>query len=263
MPDTATVFNAADDYERFMGRWSRAIGEKFLGWFGAPSGARWLDVGCGTGAFSELIAKRCEPASITGIDPSAAQVDYARKLLPAHTFDTGDSMALPYGDAAFDAVASALVIHFIPDRAKAFAEMKRVLAAGGLVGGYTWKREGLKEFAAYAPMHDGVTAVGGAVIHTEPVEESSVAGMRASLTACGLRGCRRDRDRGLANLREFRHLLGKPDRVLRARRPGGGEALRRAARAAARSLARKAGGRGRNDHVSGGRDRGQGAQAVR
>ncbi len=185
MPDTATVFNAADDYERFMGRWSRAIGEQFLGWFGAPNNARWLDVGCGTGAFSELIARRCAPKSITGIDPSAAQVDYARKLLPAHTFDTGDSMSLPYGDAAFDAVASALVIHFIPDRAKAFAEMKRVLAPGGLVGGYTWKREGLKEFAVYAPMHDGVTAFGGAVIHTEAVEESSVAGMRNSLARAG------------------------------------------------------------------------------
>ena len=94
-------------------------------------------------------------------------------------------MALPYGDAAFDAVASALVIHFIPDRAKAFAEMKRVLTMGGLVGGYTWKREGLKEFAAYAPMHDGVTAIGGAVIHTEPVEESSVDGLRASLARAG------------------------------------------------------------------------------
>ena len=58
MADNTTVFNAADDYERFMGRWSRAIGEKFLDWLGAPRNARWLDVGCGTGAFSELIAKR-------------------------------------------------------------------------------------------------------------------------------------------------------------------------------------------------------------
>lgn len=181
MADNTTVFNAADDYERFMGRWSRAIGEKFLDWIAAPSNAQWLDVGCGTGAFSELIAKRCAPASITGIDPSAAQVDYARKLLPAHIFEVADSMALPFGDAAFDVVASALVIHFIPDRAKAFAEMKRVLRAGGLVGGYTWKREGLKEFAAYAPMIDGIEAIGEPPPHTAPVEESSVAGMLTSL----------------------------------------------------------------------------------
>ena len=70
MADNTTVFNAADDYERFMGRWSRVIGEKFLNWLAPPANARWLDVGCGTGAFSELIAKRCAPASLAGIDPS-------------------------------------------------------------------------------------------------------------------------------------------------------------------------------------------------
>jgi SAM-dependent methyltransferase len=185
MADTATVFNAADDYERFMGRWSRAIGERFLDWLGAPPDARWLDVGCGTGAFSELIAKRCSPRSIIGIDPSAAQVDFARRLLPQHAFEVADSMALPFADAAFDVVASALVIHFIPDRAKAFAEMHRVLTSGGLVGGYTWKREGLKEFAAYAPMIDGIAAIGDVPPHSTPVEESSVDGMRASLGAAG------------------------------------------------------------------------------
>jgi len=50
MPETKIVFDAADDYERSMGAWSRALGEKFLA---------WLDVSCGTGAFSELILRRC------------------------------------------------------------------------------------------------------------------------------------------------------------------------------------------------------------
>jgi ubiquinone/menaquinone biosynthesis C-methylase UbiE len=113
MADNTTVFNAADDYERFMGRWSRALGEKFLDWFGAPSGARWLDVGCGTGAFSELIARRCAPSSINGIDPSPEQVAYAREHFPRFRFEVGDSAAMPFPDGEFDVVASALVIHFI------------------------------------------------------------------------------------------------------------------------------------------------------
>ena len=46
MADNAPVFNAADDYERFMGRCSRAIGETFLAWLAAIANARWLDVGC-------------------------------------------------------------------------------------------------------------------------------------------------------------------------------------------------------------------------
>jgi SAM-dependent methyltransferase len=185
MPDNTTVFNAADDYERFMGRWSRAIGEKFLDWLDAPTNAPWLDVGCGTGALSELIAKRCAPKSISGIDPSAAQVDYARKLLPGHTFEVGDSMALPYGDASFGVVASALVIHFIPDRQKAFHEMRRVLAPGGLVGGYTWKRTAEYDFAAYWPMLRGAEKVGGAALRSAVVSEGSIAGMCASLKAAG------------------------------------------------------------------------------
>jgi ubiquinone/menaquinone biosynthesis C-methylase UbiE len=185
MADNTTVFNAADDYERFMGRWSRAIGEKFLDWLDPPAGARWLDVGCGTGAFSELIARRCAPASLAGIDPSPEQIAYAREHFPRFRFEVGDSAAMPLADGEFDVVASALVIHFIPDRQKAFAEMKRVLAGGGLVGGYTWKREGMKEFAAYAPMMDGLAAIGVEPPHSTPVEESSIEGMRASLHAAG------------------------------------------------------------------------------
>lgn len=185
MADNTTVFNAAGDYERFMGRWSRAIGEKFLDWLAPPANARWLDVGCGTGAFSELIAKRCAPKSLAGVDPSPEQIAYARKHLPQFRFEVAGAAAMPFPDGAFDVVASALVIHFIPDRGQAFAEMKRALVPGGLVGGYTWKRDGLKEFAAYAPMIDGIAAIGEEPPHSTPVEESSIAGMRASLAAAG------------------------------------------------------------------------------
>jgi ubiquinone/menaquinone biosynthesis C-methylase UbiE len=185
MADNTTVFNAAEDYERFMGRWSRAIGEKFLGWLAAPPNARWLDVGCGTGAFSELIAKRCAPQSITGVDPSPEQIVYARAHLPDYRFEVSRAETMPFGDGQFDVVASALVLHFVEDRPKALAEMKRVLSPGGLVGGYTWKREGMREFAPYAPMLDGLAAIGVAPPHTVPVEESAVDGMRASLTTAG------------------------------------------------------------------------------
>ena len=196
-----------------------------------PTGARWLDVGCGTGAFSELIARRCAPASLTGIDPSPEQIAYAREHLPRFRFEVGDSAAMPFADGAFDVVASALVIHFIPDRQKAFAEMKRVLAPGGLVGGYTWKREGMREFAAYAPMMDGIAAIGVAPPHSTPVDESSVDGMRASLHARGICGRRRDRDRGVANVRELRRILGDPDDPVPSRRQGGAKRSTRAQRA--------------------------------
>src|SRR3954454_22536035 len=149
MPPSHIICDAADDYERFMGRWSRAIGEKFLAWFDPPGAARWLDVGCGAGAFRALILRRCAPKAIVGIDPSPQQIEYARKNFPSVTFEVGDSMDMRFGDGEFDFVASALVFHFIPDRAKAFTEMNRVLKPGGLVGGYTWKRSASEDFAPY------------------------------------------------------------------------------------------------------------------
>ena len=148
MAEIKIAFDAAEDYERFMGRWSRAVGEKFLAWLDPSRGTRWLDVGCGTGAFSELILRRCSPSGLAGVDPSPEQIDYVRKLLPSHTFEVAESAAMPFDDNAFDVVASALVLHFVADRAKAFAEMKRVLRPGGLVGGYTWKRTETTDFAA-------------------------------------------------------------------------------------------------------------------
>jgi SAM-dependent methyltransferase len=185
MAEVKITFDAADDYERFMGAWSRSIGDRFLAWLDAPKGVQWLDVGCGTGAFSELILRHAAPASLTGIDPSPEQIAYVRNQLPAHMFEVGDSMALPFGGLAFDVVASALVLHFIPDRAKAFAEMHRVLRSGGLVGGYTWKRTPEVNFAPYAPIMVGVKRIGAETLTSPLVPEGTPEGMRASLAAAG------------------------------------------------------------------------------
>ncbi len=185
MAEARIAFDAAEDYERFMGAWSRSIGERFLAWLRAPAAARWLDVGCGTGAFSELVLRHAAPASLTGIDPSREQIAYVREHVPGAAFEVADSQALPFEDGAFDVVASALVLHFIPDRARALAEMKRVLCAGGLVGAYTWKRTESEDFAPYAPVMAAVARLGGETVTSPLVPEGSAEGMRASLRAAG------------------------------------------------------------------------------
>lgn len=140
MAEVAQHFDDSAGYERFMGRWSRAVGEVFLDWVAAPANAHWLDVGCGTGIFTELILDRCSPAAVFGIDPAEAQIDHARRQPTTHraSFRVGDSQALPFPDASFDVVASALVINFISDRPRALSEMRRVARAGALVTGYVW-----------------------------------------------------------------------------------------------------------------------------
>src|SRR6478735_12573074 len=78
MADNKTHFDDAATYDRFMGRWSRGIGSVFLDWLAPPAGARWLEVGCGSGAFTGLVLDACAPATISAIDPSKSQIDYVR-----------------------------------------------------------------------------------------------------------------------------------------------------------------------------------------
>ncbi|MGZ8273828.1 MAG: class I SAM-dependent methyltransferase [Burkholderiaceae bacterium] len=143
MAEAAHTFADSVAYERFMGRWSRAVAPSFLEWISAAPGATWLDVGCGTGIFTELILERCAPAAVFGIDPQRAQIDHAKRQPFAQraTLRVAHAEALPFSDAAFDVVASALAINFISDRTRALSEMRRVARPGGTVAGFVWDFE--------------------------------------------------------------------------------------------------------------------------
>ena len=73
-------FDDGAAYERYMGKWSQLAGETFLEWLAPESGLRWLDVGCGNGAFTEMLLERCAPVSVQGTDPSEEQL----ASMPAH-----------------------------------------------------------------------------------------------------------------------------------------------------------------------------------
>jgi len=140
MPETQIRFDDGAAYERMMGIWSGFAGAVFIDWLKPSPGLKWIDVGCGNGAFSELLVERCAPAEVQGIDPSEGQIDYARKRPAARLakFNIGNAMALPFPDNAFDAATMALVIFFVPDPAKGVAEMARVVRPGGTVAAYAW-----------------------------------------------------------------------------------------------------------------------------
>src|SRR3954453_19492868 len=144
MAEPQIRFDDGAGYERMMGTWSRIAGNVFLDWLKPAPGLRWIDVGCGNGAFTELLSERCAPAEIQGVDPSDAQLDFARsrhKAGIAH-FRNGDAMALPFADNSFDGAAMALVIFFVPDPPTSVAEMARVVRPGGLIASYAWDIEG-------------------------------------------------------------------------------------------------------------------------
>lgn len=160
MTEPAIRFDDGAAYERYMGVWSRLAGDRFLDWLHAAPGQRWLDVGCGNGAFSELLAERVSPSSLAGIDPSAEQIAYARgrPALRSGDFRQGDALALPCEDRSCDQSVMALVIFFVPDPARGVAEMVRVTRPGGTVSAYAWDLPG--GGFPYILFQDGLRALG-------------------------------------------------------------------------------------------------------
>jgi ubiquinone/menaquinone biosynthesis C-methylase UbiE len=140
MAEQQIRFDDGAAYERMMGNWSRLAGDIFLDWLAPRSGLRWIDIGCGNGAFTELLVERCAPAEVQGIDPSEAQLAFARARPAARVakFRQGDAIALPFSEDRFDAAVMALVLFFVPDPAKGVAEMMRVVCPGGTVANYVW-----------------------------------------------------------------------------------------------------------------------------
>ncbi len=186
--DAAIRFDDGAAYESFMGRWSRAAGGQFLDWLVPAAHARWLEVGCGTGAFTQLIAARCRPAAVLAVDPAAAQIAHARRRVTAEriAFQVAAAEALPCRDASHDIVVSALALNFMADRVAAMREMRRVARSGGTVAGYVW------DFAAqrmpHAPLLRALRRLGIDPPAPPGGDDCTLAALHALFAGAGLTG---------------------------------------------------------------------------
>jgi ubiquinone/menaquinone biosynthesis C-methylase UbiE len=140
MADQQIRFDDGAAYEKLMGVWSRLVGEQFLDWLALPPGLKCIDVGCGNGAFTELLIGRCKPMEVVGIDPAEGQIAFARTRpgVGVARFELGDAEALPVADKSFDVALMTLVIFFVPHPEKGLAEMKRATRPGGTIAAYAW-----------------------------------------------------------------------------------------------------------------------------
>ncbi|MFL5762003.1 MAG: class I SAM-dependent methyltransferase [Thermomicrobiales bacterium] len=147
----ADTWESGDQYEPYVGRWSRLVAREFLPWLGRTTRSRWLDVGCGTGALTQIILEQTAPLEVVGVDPSPGFIAYARRQItdPRVRFESGDARYLPLVSGTFDIVVSGLVLNFVPQPDQAVAEMRRTARPGGLVGSYVWDYAGKMELMRY------------------------------------------------------------------------------------------------------------------
>lgn len=115
----------------------RAILDAYLAEVEFPPSAQVLEVGCGTGAVTRLLARRPGVAEAIGVDPSSVFVAKAGELaagLDNASFEEGDGRALRFGDGGFDVVVCHTVLCHVPEPERVLTEALRVLRPGG-----TWR----------------------------------------------------------------------------------------------------------------------------
>jgi ubiquinone/menaquinone biosynthesis C-methylase UbiE len=186
MAEHTIYFTDGAAYDRLMAPWSRAVGKQFVKWLELPPGLRWLDVGCGTGAFTELLLEQVNPRDVSAVDPAEDQIAYARTKPAADraNFRLAEAQQLPFANGAFDVAAMALVITFVPDPAQALAEMKRVVKPGGVVGTYVW--DFLGKGNTQQPLREAVEARGIPVLPTPGHIHSRLENLKTIFTGAGL-----------------------------------------------------------------------------
>ncbi len=116
-----------------------------LGLADAMPGARFLDVGCGTGNRSMAIAKHYGVSEFVGLDGSTASLAVAEEVAREEHFDRfrpveGDVLHLPFESASYDVVVSWGVLHHTSDPFRGFQEMVRVCRPGGFVGIFLYNK---------------------------------------------------------------------------------------------------------------------------
>ena len=153
---TADVWSGAT-YERIAETFA-PIHDRVVAALAPEPGSRLIDVACGTGGVALRAAQA--GAEVVGVDISTDQLAKARRAAEADglsiRFDEGDCQELPYGDAEFDAVASAFGAIFAADQERTASELARVCRPSGRLALTAWQRDAWSDLHTKAgrPQYD-------------------------------------------------------------------------------------------------------------
>jgi SAM-dependent methyltransferase len=122
-------FAADDDYDVFLPEAKARIIDGFVRLSGLAPGARVIDMGCGSGAFTGLLAER--GYNVSGVDIAPKLIALAQAKFPHIEFFTGDAENTPFEAGTFDGVLLSGLAHHFPDPRRLAAEVARLLKPGG------------------------------------------------------------------------------------------------------------------------------------
>ena len=129
-------------YDRYLGQLLfRPYADDLVARLAAERPGRALELAAGTGIVTAQAAKALPGAHIVATDLSQAMLDVAagRKETSGVTFQVADAQDLPFDDGSFDAVLCQFGVMFLPDKARAYGETRRVLRPGGTLLFSVWE----------------------------------------------------------------------------------------------------------------------------
>ena len=143
-PSSTYHASSGEAYERFLGRWTRGLAAPFVEFANLPGMGDLLDVGCGTGSISAVLARRFPGRRIVGVDVAEPYIGYARSRanIDSVSFELGDATQLRWEDGNFAAALAQLVLNFVPSCEAAAREMRRVTRRGGVLAAAVWDFRG-------------------------------------------------------------------------------------------------------------------------
>ena len=184
--DQATQERLADVLEkRGADPQQQAMRRDFLQGVVFPQGAQVLDVGCGTGVLTRVLARWPNVDSVVGVDSAPALLGKARATAAEFqnvSFQECDGRSLPFQEAAFDVVATDSTLSHVPGPERAVEEAFRVLRSGGCLavfdGDYATTTVALAD-------HDPLQACVDAMMANSVTDRRIMRRLPNVVTACG------------------------------------------------------------------------------
>jgi ubiquinone/menaquinone biosynthesis C-methylase UbiE len=200
----------AEIYEQHMvpalfARWAPDLVEAA----GVQPGDRALDVACGTGVVTRLLAERVGPTgTVVGLDLTPAMLALARRAAPQPNIEwVGGSavrMALP--DATFDQVLCEQGRQFFPDKPAALREMRRVLMPGGRLALSCWCA--VEHLPGYLALEQALARrIGPEQAALPPCSLGDADTLRSLVTSAGFRAVRLRIDAKMSRFQSVEHMV--------------------------------------------------------